>query len=516
MTLGKAHGEKPECARPAVRASVVKAESVTQISSDEKRYASDWTEPELPLEELGEMVRNSNILPQCIRAYKNNIAGYGIGIKYIKDDQEETEEAEAEWERLQDIVNLLSIEQDTKQVFEDIIEAREKYGVAFCEVIRDLQGNVVQLDFIKDTASMRKSKPLLPYQDMGYFYRGRVVRRKKKFRKYKQEIGGSAVYFKEFGDPRIMDLRDGTYKDGIERQYQANEIIDFPVGSGNYGEVRWIGQILGSDGSRRAEYLNNNYFVNGRHIPLLIAIKGGTLTDESYTKLQEYMDGIRGAAGQHSFLILETESIESNFDVKQPEIELKDLAGVLQKDELFQEYIENNRKRVQSAFNLPDLYVGYTKDFNRATAQTAMEITEKQVFQPERASLAWVINHRLLNGYQLRYCEVEFKAPEITNPDDLYKILTVAEKAGGLPPNKAKQVAYQALGESSDDYPGEWGEVPIAVSAQNAGQQLDGQIEKAEQNGEPGEMVAVMKEVRRLLHDIGKQGDSDGKSYLKS
>lgn len=542
MTLGKAYmGGKTGCTRPAIRASVVKAECTTQISADEKRYASDWTEPELPLEELGEMVRNSNILPQCIRAYKNNIAGYGIGIKYIEDDQEETEEAKAEWGRLQDIVNLLSIEQDTKQVFEDVIETREKYGVAFCEVIRDLQGNVVQLDFIKDTASMRKSKPLLPYQDMGYFYRGRVVRRKKKFRKYKQEIGGSAVYFKEFGDPRTMDLRDGAYKDGIERQYQANEVIDFPVGIGDYGEVRWIGQILGSDGSRRAEHLNNNYFVNGRHIPLLIAIKGGTLTDESYAKLQEYMDGIRGAAGQHSFLILETESIENNFDVKQPEIELKDLAGVLQKDELFQEYIENNRKRVQSAFNLPDLYVGYTKDFNRATAQTAMEITEKQVFQPERTSLAWVINHRLLNGYQFRYCEVEFKAPEITNPDDLYKILTVAEKAGGLPPNKAKQVAYQALGESSDDYPGGWGEVPVAVSAKNAGQapgqgdlpmaireamggkqaqqqeewrqagqQLDGQIEKAEQNGEPGEVVAVMKEVRRLLHDIREQVDSDG------
>ena len=543
MTLGKAHGEKPECARPAVRAAVVKAESVTQISADEKRYASDWTEPELPLEELGEMVRNSNILPQCIRAYKNNIAGYGIGIKYIEDDQEETEESKEEWGRLQNIVNLLSIEQDTKQVFEDIIEAREKYGIAYCEAIRDLEGNVVQLDFIKDTPSVRKTKPLLPYQDMEYFYHGRAVRRKKKFRKYKQEIGGSVVYFKEFGDPRVMDLRDGAYKDGIERQYQANEIIDFPVGVENYGEVRWIGQILGSDGSCRAEHLNNNYFVNGRHVPLLIAIKGGTLTEESYAKLQEYMDGIRGAAGQHSFLILETESIESNFDVKQPEIELKDLAGVLQKDELFQEYIENNRKRVQSAFNLPDLYVGYTKDFNRATAQTAMEVTEKQVFQPERASLAWAVNHRLLNGYRLKYCEVEFKAPEITNPDDLYKILTVAEKAGGLPPNKAKQVAYQALGESSDDYPGEWGEVPIAMSAQSAGQaagqgtppmaakeaaggnqeewqqagrQLDGQIEKAEQSGEPGEVLAVMKEVRRLLHDIKKQGDCDGKSYLKS
>ncbi len=494
---------------------VVKAQGATQINTEEDSNASDWLEPELPLLNLGQMVKNSNILPQCIRAYCNNIAGYGIDVKYIEDDQKETPETKEEWKRLEDIVNLLTIEQDTKQVFENIVEAREKYGIAYCEVIRDLSGNVVQLDFIRDTVSVRKSKPLEPYADFVYFYHGKKVSRKKKFRKYKQTIGATTVYFKEFGDPRRMDLRTGEYVEGIEKEYQANEILDFPIGTGNYGEVRWIGQILGSDGTRRAEHLNNNYFLNGRHVPLLIAIKGGTLTEESYQKLQEYMNGIKGADGQHSFLVLETESLESDFAVKQPEIELKDLAGILQKDELFQEYIENNRQRVQSAFNLPDLYVGYTKDFNRATAQTAIEITEKQVFQPERASLAWTINHRLLNGYQFQYCEVKFKEPDITNPDDLYKILTVAEKAGGLPPNKAKQVAYHALGESSDDYRGEWGEVPLAVSNQLAQQehQLDNQIQKAVENREPDEMIVVMKEVRKLLSNIRKQvGDGQDKS----
>lgn len=494
--------------KPSIRAVVIKAQEPVQVNTEEKRYASDWIEPELPLESLGEMVKNSNILPQCIRAYSSNIAGYGIGIKYIRDDQEDTAEAKKEWERLESIINLLTIEEDTKKIFENIISAREKYGTAYCEVIRDLSGNVIQLEFIRDTASIKKSRPLEPYGELIYFYKGKLVARRKKFRKFKQTVGAETIYFKEFGDSRIMDMRNGEYTQGIAKEYQANEIIDFPIGPSSYGEVRWIGQILGSDGSRRAEHLNNNYFVNGRHVPLLIAIKGGTLTDESYSKLQEYMDGVKGEAGQHAFLLLETETLESNFNVKQPEIELKDLAGVLQKDELFQEYIENNRKRVQSAFNLPDLYVGYTRDFNRATAQAAIEITEKQVFQPERASLAWTINNRLLNGYKFRFCEVKFKAPDITNPDDLYKILTVAEKAGGLPPNKAKQVAYSALGEVSDDYPDEWGEVPLAVRRELVQQeeQLERQIEKAAQNHEPDEMIAVMKEVRRLLSDIREQG----------
>lgn len=98
---------------------------------------------------------------------------------------------------------------------------------------------------------------------------------------------------------------------------------------------------------------------------------------------------------------------------------MKDLASILQKDELFQEYLDNNRKRVQSAFLLPDLYVGYTTDFNRATAQTAQEVTEQQVFQPERTSLAWVINNKLLNCYRFQYVEAYFLAPDISNPDDM-------------------------------------------------------------------------------------------------
>jgi PBSX family phage portal protein len=412
------------------------------------------------------------------------------------------------------------VEQDTKEVFEDIIEARETYGIAYLEVIRDLTGSVVQIEFVKDTPSIRKTHPLLPYVNSTFYHHGQELVRKKKFCKYRQQIGGKTVYFKEFGDPRIMDNRTGEYLtegETLELDYQANEVMEFTIGTEPYGEVRWIGQVLGVDGSRKAEGLNNNYFKNGRHTPLMIMIEGGTLTDESYTKLQQYMDEIKGEAGQHAFIILETEAADSRADFDQsekPKIEVKDLASILQKDELFQNYLDNNRRKVQSAFQLPDLYVGYTTDFNRATAQTAQEVTEEQVFQPERKSLAWAINNRLLNSYNFKYIEATFKEPDISNPDDLYKLLTVCNSAGGLTPNKAKEIIYNAFGETAEDYEGDWGDTPLAYSkTQGTGGTYDlgqltmsiqRQIEKAAKSHDDS-IVAVMKEVKKQLEKMSKE-----------
>ena len=254
----------------------------------------------------------------------------------------------------------------------------------------------------------------------------------------------------------------------------------------------------------------------------MIMIKGGTLTDESFEKLQQYMNDIKGEAGQHAFIILETESSDGRTDFDQqekPEIEVKDLANILQKDELFQDYLDNNRRKVQSSFQLPDLYVGYTTDFNRATAQTAQEVTEEQVFQPERKSLAWAINNRLLNGYKFQYVETYFLEPDISNPDDLYKLLTVGNNAGGLTPNLAKRIIYKALGEDSEDYPenpdeAAWGDIPLSYNkSQSSGMGFDlgqltmslqKQIEKAAGNHDDA-VVAVMKEVKSLLKQMDKE-----------
>ena len=253
----------------------------------------------------------------------------------------------------------------------------------------------------------------------------------------------------------------------------------------------------------------------------MIMIQGGTLTDDSYDKLTKYMDDIKGEAGQHAFIVLETESTDGKTDfdeTEKPRIEVKDLASILQKDELFQSYMDNNRKKVQSSFLLPDLYTGYTTDFNRATAQTAQEVTEKQVFQPERKSLAWAINNRLLNAYGFKYVEAYFLEPNISNPDDICKILTAATAAGGVTPNKAKEILYKYLGEASDDYDEDWGNVPLSITQSDSSggfdfgaltMALDGKIQKAASRPEDAQVYAVMKEVRRLLVDLKEQQEGE-------
>ena len=67
---------------------VKKSDTTTQVTMQEAFNAGDWIEPPYELTGLHDLVRESTILPQCIRAYKDNIAGFGIGVKYAEDVEE--------------------------------------------------------------------------------------------------------------------------------------------------------------------------------------------------------------------------------------------------------------------------------------------------------------------------------------------------------------------------------------------------------------------------------------------
>ena len=125
-------------------APVAKSLSPTQVDYENTLAAGDWIEPPVDLFGLRVMVSQSTILPQCARAYRNNIPGFGIGVRY-KEDVEETPEMQAEFTRMEELIELLNMDQDTKEVFEDIIEAREIYGIAYLEVIRNVGGEVSQI-----------------------------------------------------------------------------------------------------------------------------------------------------------------------------------------------------------------------------------------------------------------------------------------------------------------------------------------------------------------------------------
>ena len=140
--------------------------------------------------------------------------------------------------------------------------------------------------------------------------------------------------------------------------------------------------------------------------------------------------------------------------------------------------------------------------------------------------------------------------PDVTDPDDVQKILNVTERAGGLTPNVAKELTYKTLGlDNEESYAGEWGDIPLAYqkaltqAQQNSllqqtsvntktdeepavGQntkpqtkakavtddemsQLDDQIQKAESIGENTEVIEVLKSIRKALSDYGVDGGAN-------
>lgn len=70
---------------------IKKSEKSEQLDPAVNVSASEWIPHRIDMNGLRELVETSTILPQCIKAYKNNIAGFGISVEYI-DDIEENEE----------------------------------------------------------------------------------------------------------------------------------------------------------------------------------------------------------------------------------------------------------------------------------------------------------------------------------------------------------------------------------------------------------------------------------------
>lgn len=535
---------------------IQKAETKTSLEKKEDG-GSDWIEPYYPLDGLKAVVAQSTILPQCITAYGSNIAGCGLEPEYIDDvgGEDESSEMEAEWDEAQRVIDLLNPDGKASDVFVEAVKERERCGIAFIECIRDGSGNVVEIHNILETETVRMSRRQPEAHEYTVNYRGKEITRRKAFKFYRQMVNGKTVYFKEFGDERQMDNRTGEYVETpLPIEYQANELLVLKIGESHYGAVRWEGQIVTADGSYAAERLNGNYFHNGRHTPILILVNNGRLTDQARTEIQSYLSGVKGEKSQFGFLLVETETQEKDVafenDAK-PTVEIKDLSPMLQKDALFSEYLEANRRKIQSAFRLPDVYLAYTTDYNRATVYAAMSLTEEQVFRPERERLEWIINNQLLNSYGWKHVRIKVNEPDLVDQDAVSSLMSVVATNGGLTPNIAKEKIYDLLGlENCEPYEGSWADYPLETlkllpqeqlaemfgmsvteaaaepsaeipptvnqtteepeeentsGLEEAGEELDEAIGKAERDNATEQTLFVLRETRNLLRQLTKE-----------
>ncbi|WP_271013953.1 phage portal protein [Pseudomonas aeruginosa] len=503
-----------------VRATVMKAnvsETTKQIYEDGFNYkADDVIEPPYNIKELKQMAEYSTILQQCIDAYKTNILGFGLGVEYTFDfnaenaPEEKKKAAEKEWTKLEEFARYMNYDESAEVVLGYVIEDREKTGNGFVEVLREGTGKPAGIEYL-DAQYLRVCKLSDPVDvEFRYTENGQVksLQRKKRFRKYVQQVNTKKVFFKEYGDPRTMNAATGEYSEDTPSNLVASEVIHFKIGSGTYGVPRWIGNIVNMYGARKAEELNYLYFKQGRHVPAAITVENGMLSESSYEQLQEYMNGIEGSDNAHKFLLLEVEGIPKKDELSNDEepanvkVDIKSLAEILQEDALFLEYDEKTRNKIRSSFRLPPIYTGESQDYNKATADTARKTTEEQVFQPERMIITGKLNTLFLPDLDLWHVQLILNGPDFRDPLEIAKVLTPFIQAGAVSPNDLRDLAGRILGKTLEEWPEEEYHRPIEAKPKASTSLLDTVFQKSADS--QNELVSILKDLRDELEEIRK------------
>jgi PBSX family phage portal protein len=327
----------------------------------------------------------------------------------------------------------------------------EVTGNAYWEVLRNGKGDIARLVHVPSyTVRLMPldSKPTEMTEQVRISpvtYEPTTIRRR--LRRYVQVQDTTCVFFKELGDPRIISKNSGKEFKSVEALRENNptdapatEMLHFAVFSPRspYGVPRWIGTLLSVLGSRAAEEVNYLYFENKSVPPLALLVSGGKLSKESIPRIERYIEeNLKGKKNFHKILILEAEGSGSTHESK-AKVELKPLTDAQQQDALFQDYDERNIDKVGASFRVPRLLRGESRDFNRSVADAQLRFAEDQVFQPERDSFDYMMNHRIFADMGIRFWRFRSQTPVTRDPERLTVMIEKLVRVGVLTPEEGR------------------------------------------------------------------------------
>lgn len=298
------------------------------------------------------------------------------------------------------------------------------------------------------------------------------VSARRRLRPYVQVQGTERVFFKTFGDPRVVSRMTGRGFADLPALRAANpndgpatEMLHFAIHSPRspYGIPRWIGALLSVLGSRQMEEVNYLYFSNKSVPPLALLVSGGRLSESSVPRIERFIEeNLKGKNNFHRILILEAEG--GGGDEARAKIELRPLTEAQQQDALFQVYDERNIDKVGSAFRLPRLLRGEAKELNRAIAEAALRFAEDQVFQPERDEFDFLMNRKLLADMGIRFWKFRSQTPVTRDPERMTEMVERLVRVGVLTPEEGRTLAADIFNREFRKINDDWVRQPITLT----------------------------------------------------
>jgi len=306
-------------------------------------------------------------------------------------------------------------------------------------------------------------------------------------------IGEGVRYFRQFGDPRIIDCRDGKvignyltgdFPDPTARDHKgdllyppecwANELIVdryyHPLWE-PYGRPWWFG-VQETDQALTSAASANRHGIEDPTIPRVFLTSEGTNTSVGdFDRALETAEKNRGQDPSAHFrmMLVETQPHPSGDPMvdggkqAKPALNVHQIQ-VLPDDGLFVDFDEQGRKKLRSARRLSSQSVGLSEDDSFASAQAALVMEDKSVVGPERDRWDALINVTLVASLRIKWWRYQTKARKLVSPEDRSKAVDAAERGGAMTPNLHRERLGETIGEEIDPIAESWGDAPFAVT----------------------------------------------------
>jgi PBSX family phage portal protein len=420
---------------------------------------------------LGSICDQSDIICECIDAYKENIDGFGYQLQYRGLDQStRTEKELKDKEKLENFFDYANDTQSWVTIRKEMRRDLERLGNAAIELIRNKNGEpmlVYNIPFVTLRAARLDTTPVTVAIQL--MRDGKLINIpvQKFFRRYAQVQEGLPIrWFKSWGDPRILDSRTGEFVNNPP-EYAASEIMHFKINSGGnvYGVPRWLSACPDALGRRKAQYVNMDLLDNQGIPPVIVLVSGGRLTQASYDELRDILRGMRGIENWNKVAVLESISEGMGLDDKSTaKIELKNLTEYRKDDLMFDNYLTKTEKSLRHTYRLTRMYTGSSEDFSHATSVVARISAEEQVFAPERDNSDENINMQIIQKeFKITKWWYKTKGPKIVGSKELALGVDAFSKIGAFTINHAIGMANESFGLQMSTFKEAWADYPIPL-----------------------------------------------------
>jgi PBSX family phage portal protein len=345
-------------------------------------------------ENLRHVPEINDIVDTNIRAIVQNVTGFGYHFEQISGDQKEYER------QLAIVKPLFDDPNEYYETFVTIIKLvsidRETYGTGYLEVRRNNEGNIARL-YHMPAYRIRARKDRIDKKTKNVEQRGYVLL---------SSDDKPIMYFKNFGDARDLNSETGEYGK-VPFNMRASELIEFKhhnTQSKYYGIPQYISAESAIIGNNYASAINNNRFKNNCVPDQLIVVNNGSIISGKEELSEYFRREFKGAENAGKSLLIEIEGYDKSLvseGLEKATVQVIPLNDWHDAD--FLEFQANNDIRIRRVFRLSKIIIGETDDVNRASARTAKEIAEEQVFSPIRIEMNEIINQTIIKDILQRH-----------------------------------------------------------------------------------------------------------------